>query len=223
MLHCDVLDIQFKCTHLHSFSCTWNSLVLFKRSSTYFCVLHSVCFPLYSTVPRLGCCYSSRFRVGQRTCCGRLPEKLKQLHQQYQQQVYDMRRGGMRGVCRFLGVPLLGYYGPKIRHNQVYPDFAKEYFQLMADLVVIGAIAGERQGIIPPVDCDAEWLERQSASVHGVSQGPWRWDYKEGEHQVWNHPVHTNSRALKNNAHRPLLGVFEISNTVWHRPPLRSG
>lgn len=79
---------------------------------------------------------------------------------------------------------MLGYLGPKIRHDKVYPDFAKEYFQLLVDLIAVGAIAGERQAIVPPVDCDSEWLDRQSASVHGISQGPWRWDYREGEQQV---------------------------------------
>ncbi|NJR42048.1 MAG: hypothetical protein HC767_04720 [Akkermansiaceae bacterium] len=83
-------------------------------------------------------------------------------------------------------MPLLGYYGPKIRHSEVYPGFAKEYFQLMADLVVIGAIAGDRQGIVPPVDCDSEWLERKPESEYGVSQGPWRWDYRKDEKQVRN-------------------------------------
>lgn len=75
--------------------------------------------------------------------------------------------------------------GPKIRHQEVYPGFAKDYFKLMADLVVSGAIAPTpRQAIIPPVDCESEWLRRDAESPLGVSQGPWRWDYREGEQQV---------------------------------------
>jgi hypothetical protein len=85
-------------------------------------------------------------------------------------------RASSHMLCRVLEVPLIGYMGPKIRHAEVYPDFTRDYFRLMADLVVLGAMSG-RLAVVPPVDCDSEWIARNPATASGVDQGPWRWDW----------------------------------------------
>jgi hypothetical protein len=92
-------------------------------------------------------------------------------------------RASSHMLCRVLEVPLIGYMGPKIRHAEVYPDFTRDYFRLMADLVVLGAMSG-RLAVVPPVDCDSEWIARNPATASGVDQGPWRWDWREGEKPV---------------------------------------
>lgn len=66
-------------------------------------------------------------------------------------------------------MPLIAYKGPKVWNKAVYPDFAKEYFQLLADLLVLGAIAG-RQAVIAPVNCQSPWISSNPKARHGIEQ-----------------------------------------------------
>jgi hypothetical protein len=71
--------------------------------------------------------------------------------------------------CRLASLPLIAYKGPKVWNKAVYPDFSKEYFQLLADLLVLGAMTG-RQPVIAPVDCKSPWITRNSKARHGIEQ-----------------------------------------------------
>lgn len=70
---------------------------------------------------------------------------------------------------RFNSERLIAYKGPKVRHALVYPDFTKEYFELLARLVVVGAMT-QRLSVVPPVDCASEWLQRDEQSRGGIEQ-----------------------------------------------------
>jgi hypothetical protein len=72
-------------------------------------------------------------------------------------------------ACRLNGVPLIAYKGPKIWHKDVYPSFAKEYFQLLADLLVLGAIT-RRQSVVAPVDCSSPWISAHDKAYQGIDQ-----------------------------------------------------
>jgi hypothetical protein len=72
-------------------------------------------------------------------------------------------------TCRLATVPLIAYKGPKVWNEAVYPDFAKEYFQLLADLLVLGAVVG-RRAVIAPVDCQSPWISSNSKARHGIEQ-----------------------------------------------------
>lgn len=77
--------------------------------------------------------------------------------------------GNDRTACRAAEVKLLGYAGPLVNTTAEYPDFATQYFQLLASLLVLGAMM-QRQVIVPPIDCDSAWITKGSVGRLGIKQ-----------------------------------------------------
>lgn len=51
----------------------------------------------------------------------------------------------------------------------MHPSFAKEYFQLLADLLVLGGMT-ERRSVVPPVDCASPWITKNKRAREGIEQ-----------------------------------------------------
>jgi len=79
--------------------------------------------------------------------------------------------------------PVIAYKGPKLRHSDVRA-FTDEYFRILAQLIMLGVVAGGRLAVVPPIDCTSLWISRNKAARHGIEQGPWRWDWRAGETQL---------------------------------------
>ena len=80
-----------------------------------------------------------------------------------------VRANERRQLCRLNSQRVVAYKGPKIYNADVYPGFARDYFQLLADLLVLGALT-HRQAVVPPVDCASPWITRNPRARGGVEQ-----------------------------------------------------